>query len=184
MAPAPTEELVMAALATVDDPEIHRPITELDMVRSVSVGADGAVAVEVLLTVSGCPMRDEITRRVTGAVSQVPGVSAVSVELGVMTEEQRHTMTTLDAAAERGRPRPGRGPQRFGQRRRHHSTPPATQQALATTVVAKLRRFHTGEAAVMAATPRSIGKYAGNVARHCPTLVATPLPPRKPFQTG
>ncbi len=94
MAPAPTEDLVMAALATVDDPEIRRPITELDMVRSVVVGADGAVAVEVLLTVSGCPMRDEITRRVTAAVSQVPGVTAVAVELGVMTEDQRKTMTS------------------------------------------------------------------------------------------
>ncbi len=94
MAPAPTEDLVMAALATVDDPEIRRPITELDMVRSVVVGADGAVAVEVLLTVSGCPMRDEITRRVTSAVSQVPGVTAVAVELGVMTEDQRKAMTS------------------------------------------------------------------------------------------
>ena len=68
----PTDDLVMAALATVDDPEIRRPITELDMVRSVRIDPDGAVAVEVLLTVAGCPMRDEITRRVTGAVSQGP----------------------------------------------------------------------------------------------------------------
>ena len=62
----------MAALATVDDPEIHRPITELGMVQSVQIDADGAVAVEVLLTVAGCPMRDEITRRVTAAVVQGP----------------------------------------------------------------------------------------------------------------
>jgi ATP-binding protein involved in chromosome partitioning len=94
MAPVVTEDLVMAALATVDDPEIRRPITELDMVRSVQVAADGSVAVEVLLTVSGCPMRDEITRRVTAAVTQVPGVSAVAVELGVMTDEQRGAMTS------------------------------------------------------------------------------------------
>src|ERR1700746_1504038 len=95
MAPttAPTEDLVMAALATVDDPEIRRPITELDMVRSVRVDADGVVAVEVLLTVSGCPLRDEITRRVTAAVSQVPGVTGVSVDLGVMSDEQRRAMT-------------------------------------------------------------------------------------------
>src|SRR6266568_7119199 len=94
MAPAPTEELVMAALATVDDPEIRRPITELDMVRSVQLGGDGSVAVEVLLTVSGCPMRDEITRRVTNAVSQVPGVTSVAVALGVMSDEQRRAMTS------------------------------------------------------------------------------------------
>ena len=90
----PTDDLVMAALATVDDPEIRRPITELDMVRSVRIGADGAVAVEVLLTVAGCPLRDEITRRVTGAVSQVPGVTSVVVDLGVMSDEQRRAMTS------------------------------------------------------------------------------------------
>jgi ATP-binding protein involved in chromosome partitioning len=90
----PTDDLVMAALATVDDPEIRRPITELDMVRSVRIAPDGAVAVEVLLTVSGCPLRDEITRRVTGAVSQVPGVTSVAVELGVMSDEQRRAMTS------------------------------------------------------------------------------------------
>jgi ATP-binding protein involved in chromosome partitioning len=89
----PTDDLVMAALATVDDPEIRRPITELDMVRSVRVAPDGAVAVEVLLTVSGCPLRDEITRRVTSAVSQVPGVTSVAVDLGVMSDEQRRAMT-------------------------------------------------------------------------------------------
>jgi ATP-binding protein involved in chromosome partitioning len=93
-APAPTEELVRAALATVDDPEIRRPITELDMVRSLTVGADGAIAVEVLLTVAGCPMRDEITRRVTTAVSAVPGVTSVAVDLGVMTDDQRKAMTS------------------------------------------------------------------------------------------
>jgi ATP-binding protein involved in chromosome partitioning len=93
-APAPTDDLVMAALATVDDPEIRRPITELDMVRSVQIAPDGSVAVEVLLTVAGCPLRDEITRRVTAAVSQVPGVTAVAVGLGVMTDEQRTAMTT------------------------------------------------------------------------------------------
>jgi ATP-binding protein involved in chromosome partitioning len=90
----PTDDLVMAALATVDDPEIRRPITELDMVRSVRIGPDGAVAVEVLLTVAGCPLRDEITRRVTGAVSQVPGVTSVVVDLGVMSDEQRRAMTS------------------------------------------------------------------------------------------
>ena len=54
---------ITAALARVLDPEIGKPITELDMVRSVRVDDDGAVAVEVLLTVSGCPLRDEITNR-------------------------------------------------------------------------------------------------------------------------
>ena len=57
----PTDDAVRAALATVDDPEIHKPITDLGMVKSVDIDAGGAVAVTVYLTVSGCPMRDEIT---------------------------------------------------------------------------------------------------------------------------
>jgi ATP-binding protein involved in chromosome partitioning len=87
--PLPTESAVRAALSTVDDPEIHRPITELNMVESVTVAADGAVAVRVLLTVAGCPMKERLTRDVTAAVSRVDGVSAVHVTLGVMSDEQR-----------------------------------------------------------------------------------------------
>ena len=60
-----TEDAVRAALATVNDPEIHRPITELGMVKSVEIAPDGAVAVAVYLTVSGCPMRETITTNVT-----------------------------------------------------------------------------------------------------------------------
>lgn len=84
-----TRELVDAALATVDDPEIRRPLTELDMIKSVEIRDDGFVAVEVFLTISGCPMRDEITGRVTAAVEEVPGVTGVSVALDVMSDEQR-----------------------------------------------------------------------------------------------
>ena len=80
--------LVDAALATVEDPEIHKPITELKMVKSRDV-VDGVARVAVWLTVSGCPMRDTITSRVTDAVGRVPGVTAVEVELDVMSEEQR-----------------------------------------------------------------------------------------------
>jgi metal-sulfur cluster biosynthetic enzyme len=83
------EEAVHAALARVDDPEIHKPITELGMVKSVAVSADGVAAVGVYLTVAGCPMRDTITSRVTAAVSAVPGISRVEVELDVMSDEQR-----------------------------------------------------------------------------------------------
>ena len=85
----PTLEQVNAALATVNDPEIKRPITDLNMVDSVEIQADGTVDVTVLLTVSGCPLKDTITRDVTAAVSGVAGVSAVNLELGVMTAEQR-----------------------------------------------------------------------------------------------
>ena len=83
------EEAVHAALAGVDDPEIHKPITELGMVKGVTVDADGIAFVGVYLTVAGCPMRETITSRVTTAVEQVPGVRGVRVELDVMSDEQR-----------------------------------------------------------------------------------------------
>ena len=85
------EQAVHAALATVDDPEIHRPITELGMVKSVVV-VDGVADIGVYLTVAGCPMRETITKRVTDAVSRVPGISAVRVDLDVMSDEQRADM--------------------------------------------------------------------------------------------
>ena len=90
----PTVEQVTAALATVQDPEIHRPITELNMVESVDVAPDGVVRVRVLLTVSGCPLRDKITRDVTEAVSRLDGVSDVVVDLGVMDDAQRAALQT------------------------------------------------------------------------------------------
>ena len=92
--PLPTREQVLTALAGVNDPEIGRPITELGMVKSVSVGADGRVDVGIYLTVAGCPMREAITSRVTNAVTALPGVTGVRVDLDVMSEEQRQAMQT------------------------------------------------------------------------------------------
>ena len=83
------ETAVREALTTVNDPEIRKPITELNMVESVAVDAGGAVRVGVLLTVSGCPMKEQLTRDVTAAVSRLEGVSSVSVQLGVMSDAQR-----------------------------------------------------------------------------------------------
>ncbi|MDQ6658806.1 MAG: Mrp/NBP35 family ATP-binding protein [Actinomycetota bacterium] len=91
------EDRIRAALATVNDPEIRRPITELGMVDKVDViGVDGGyvVAVRVLLTIAGCPLRETITRDVTAAVRAVQGVSEVRLELGVMTDEQRGQLKT------------------------------------------------------------------------------------------
>ena len=85
---SPSLDAIRSALATVNDPEIRKPITELDMVRAVEVD-DAHVTVDVLLTVPGCPMKDQITREVTAAVSAVEGVEQVTVTLGVMSEEQR-----------------------------------------------------------------------------------------------
>jgi ATP-binding protein involved in chromosome partitioning len=93
MTVSPTTDQVMAALATVNDPEIRRPITDLGMIKSVDVAADGRVRVEVFLTVAGCPLRDTITRDVTSAVSGLTGVSGVDVALDVMSDEQRANLS-------------------------------------------------------------------------------------------
>ncbi|HEY3733754.1 MAG TPA: Mrp/NBP35 family ATP-binding protein [Streptosporangiaceae bacterium] len=101
--PPPTSDQVTRALDGVQDPEIHRPITDLGMVKNIEIKADGTVRVDVWLTVAGCPMRDTITREVTAAVSKVDGVSRVQVELDVMSTEQRKT---LQGKLRGGRPEP------------------------------------------------------------------------------
>lgn len=85
----PSLDAIHAALATVNDPEINRPITELGMVKGVDIKRGGKVTVGVFLTVAGCPMRTTITERVTAAVLSVPHVTDVSVELDVMSDDQR-----------------------------------------------------------------------------------------------
>ncbi|EGD40100.1 Mrp/NBP35 family ATP-binding protein [Nocardioides sp. WG-D5] len=89
---SPLLDRVNAALATVQDPEIKRPITELGMVDSVSIDDAGLVSVKVLLTVAGCPLKDTINRDTTAALEKVDGVTGVDLELGVMTNEQRTEM--------------------------------------------------------------------------------------------
>ncbi|MDO3395755.1 P-loop NTPase [Nocardioides sp. SOB44] len=86
---SPSLEQVQAALATVNDPEIKRPITDLGMVDTVEISDSGVVTLTVLLTVAGCPLKETITRDVTTAVGKVPGVTDVALTLGVMTDEQR-----------------------------------------------------------------------------------------------
>ncbi len=86
---APSADDVRKALAGVQDPEIRRPITDLGMVKDVTIGTDGVVTVAIYLTVSGCPLRDKITADVTAAVGALAGVREVKVELDVMTDEQR-----------------------------------------------------------------------------------------------
>jgi ATP-binding protein involved in chromosome partitioning len=101
-APAPShettssalEEAIRAALATVDDPEIRRPITDLGMVESVRVDAAGVTTVALLLTVAGCPLRDKLREDITAAVGAVEGVSEVRIDFGVMTAEQRKNLQT------------------------------------------------------------------------------------------
>ncbi|GHJ17721.1 MULTISPECIES: P-loop NTPase [unclassified Micromonospora] len=85
-------DAIQAALATVNDPEIRRPITELGMVRSAERDDDGVVRVELLLTVAGCPLKDKLRTDITAAVGAVPGVSRVEIIFGVMSPEQRQEL--------------------------------------------------------------------------------------------
>jgi ATP-binding protein involved in chromosome partitioning len=94
MATTPALDAVRAALDGVRDPEIRRPITELDMVKSVAIQDDGSVDVAVYLTVAACPLRDTITRDVRAAVGAVAGVTDVRVQLDVMSDEQRQALRT------------------------------------------------------------------------------------------
>jgi len=89
-----SEEALRAALATVNDPEIRKPITELGMVESVECDDTGRVAVTILLTIAGCPLKATLTNDTTNALLTVAGVTAVDVTLGVMSEEQRAELRT------------------------------------------------------------------------------------------
>jgi ATP-binding protein involved in chromosome partitioning len=83
-----TREQVLEALRPVQDPELQRSIVELDMVRDITIEG-GAVTVLIALTVAGCPLRAEITSRVTAAVAPLAGVDRVAVDMTVMTDEER-----------------------------------------------------------------------------------------------
>ena len=113
----PTEAEVLDSLRPVEDPEIRQSIVDLDMVRGIAVKGD-RVGVTVALTVAGCPLRAEITKRVTDAVSALAGVGHVDVDLTVMTDEERaalaarlhggggHAHEHGDGAAHEHRPNP------------------------------------------------------------------------------
>jgi len=89
-----TINAINAALATVSDPELHRPLPELGMVEKVDF-IDGVAQLKILLTISGCPMRDRLQKDITAAVSQVSGVTKVEIEFGVMNEAQRDNVKKL-----------------------------------------------------------------------------------------
>jgi ATP-binding protein involved in chromosome partitioning len=85
----PTVEQIRTALEVVIDPELHRSIVELDMVRRIELGADGEVSVTVSLTTAGCPIRGHFQSSVRDAVMGLEGVSAVSVDFDVLDEQQK-----------------------------------------------------------------------------------------------
>jgi ATP-binding protein involved in chromosome partitioning len=89
----PTRDAILAALANVIDPELQRPVTELDMVRDLEI-ENGMVSVTIVLTIAGCPLRDSFERQVEQAFANVPGVRGFSLSFGVMTPEERQALTT------------------------------------------------------------------------------------------
>jgi ATP-binding protein involved in chromosome partitioning len=84
---------VLKALEQVIDPELQRPVTELDMVRGVEI-ADGVVSLTIVLTIAGCPLRQSFEQQVEQALSGIPGVRGVALSFGVMSPEERQALTT------------------------------------------------------------------------------------------
>ena len=89
----PARDAIYEALGNVIDPELRKPVTELDMVRDVHV-AGGEVTVTIALTVAGCPLRTAFEDQVSRFVGAVPGVERVGLEFDVMTPDERSTLTT------------------------------------------------------------------------------------------
>jgi ATP-binding protein involved in chromosome partitioning len=86
-------DVVLAALERVIDPELRKPVTELDMVRSVEI--EGAnVAVTIALTVVGCPLRSSFQDQVAEHVGSLPGVARVELRFDVMSAEEKTALTT------------------------------------------------------------------------------------------
>jgi ATP-binding protein involved in chromosome partitioning len=83
-----TRDQIIDVLRPVEDPELHRSIVDLGMVRTISIDGE-SVQVQIALTVAGCPLRNEIQNRVTGAVKALDGVSSVGLDFTVMTDEER-----------------------------------------------------------------------------------------------
>jgi ATP-binding protein involved in chromosome partitioning len=100
----PDRDAILKALEQVIDPELKKPVTELDMVRDVLVEDDGAVSVTIALTVAGCPLRQSFEEQVGRHVGTVEGVTSVRLGFDVMTPEEKAALVT--------RLRGGRAPER------------------------------------------------------------------------
>jgi Predicted metal-sulfur cluster biosynthetic enzyme len=88
----PNRDAVLKALEQVIDPELRKPVTELDMVRDVEI--DAGVSLTIVLTIAGCPLRNSFETQVDEALRGVPGVTGVQLGFDVMTPEERQTLTT------------------------------------------------------------------------------------------
>ena len=90
----PERDAILKALESVIDPELHKPVTELDMVRDVVVHEGGHVEVTIALTVAGCPMRASFEDQVQRFVGAVEGVSSVTLAFDVMSPEEKAALST------------------------------------------------------------------------------------------
>jgi ATP-binding protein involved in chromosome partitioning len=90
---SPDRAAILRALEHVIDPELRKPVTELDMVRELEIDG-GAVSVTIALTVAGCPLRNSFQEQVAEHVGGVPGVERVELRFGVMTPEEKSALTT------------------------------------------------------------------------------------------
>jgi ATP-binding protein involved in chromosome partitioning len=88
----PSREQILRALEGVIDPELRRPVTELDMVRAIEIDG-GHVSVTIALTVAGCPLRSSFEDQVAAVMRDVPGVAGVTLGFDVMTPEERQALT-------------------------------------------------------------------------------------------
>jgi ATP-binding protein involved in chromosome partitioning len=98
----PSRDEILRALERVIDPELKRPVTELDMVRDVEIDG-GDVRVTIALTVAGCPLRDSFEKQVAEALRDVSGVQRVALGFDVMTPDERQALTTKLRAGFQGR---------------------------------------------------------------------------------
>ena len=104
----PTIDQLIDALRPVQDPELHRSIVDLGMVRDVVIDKKGTVGLTVVLTIAGCPLRNEIQTRVNTALRALDGVSDVNLNFGVMNDDERfespaaHDLDRTEAEMHRG----------------------------------------------------------------------------------
>ena len=101
----PDRDAILKALEQVIDPEIRKPVTELDMVRDVLIDDDGAVSVTIALTVVGCPLRHSFEEQVGKAVGAVEGVTAVRLGFDVMTAQEKAALVSRLQGGRQGKER-------------------------------------------------------------------------------
>ena len=101
----PDRDAILKALEQVIDPEIRKPVTELDMVRDVLVEDDGAVSVTIALTVAGCPLRHSFEEQVSKAVGAVEGVTSVRLGFDVMSPQEKTALVSRLQGGRQGKER-------------------------------------------------------------------------------